>query len=128
MFGYGKARRIVSNATEVQPPPSLTAATADDGVHHILRLTSEVVTDGIGALGLCKMVGDVVCWHVRQRGCRQGNVPASALLLSAEWTRYSLRFLSRRYDTRGRSVKVVRVAGSVNRFQSCQGGFVSCQC
>ena len=62
MFGYGKARRIVSNTTKVhteafpQLPPSLTnvqaaAGTTDDGVHHILRLTSEVVTDGIGALG-----------------------------------------------------------------------------
>ena len=61
MFGYGKARRIVSKFTEVlteafpQPPPSLTnvqaaAATTYDGVHHILRLTSEAVTDGIGAL------------------------------------------------------------------------------
>ena len=62
MFGYRKARRIVSNATQVfteaflQPPPSLTnvqatAATTNDGVDHILRLASETVTDGIKALG-----------------------------------------------------------------------------
>ena len=61
MFGYMKARRIVSHATQVfteafpQPPPSLTnvqaaAATTDDGVDYILGLASEAVTDGIKAL------------------------------------------------------------------------------
>ena len=65
MFGHRKARRIVSNATQVfteavprfpQPPPSLTnvqaaAATTYDGVDYILGLVSEAVTDGIKALG-----------------------------------------------------------------------------
>ena len=62
MFGYRKARRIISNATQVfteafsQSPPSLTnvqaaAATTYDGVDHILGLASEAVTDGIKALG-----------------------------------------------------------------------------
>ena len=62
MFGYSKARRIVSNATQAfteafpQPPPSLTnvkaaAATTYDGVDHILGLASEAVTDGIKVLG-----------------------------------------------------------------------------
>ena len=62
MFSYRKARRTVSNATQVfteaflQSPPSLTnvqaaAATTYDGVDHILGLASEVVTDGIKALG-----------------------------------------------------------------------------
>ena len=62
MFSYRKARRIVSNATQVftdafpQAPPSLTnvqaaAATTYDGLDHILRLASEAVTDGIKALG-----------------------------------------------------------------------------
>ena len=62
MFSYRKARRIVSNATQVfteafpQSPPSLTdvqaaAATTYDGVDHILGLASEAVTDGIKALG-----------------------------------------------------------------------------
>ena len=57
MFGYRKARRIVSNATQVfteaflQPPPSLTnveaaAATTYNRVDHILGLASEAVTDG----------------------------------------------------------------------------------
>ena len=61
MFGYRKARRIVSNATQVfteafpQPPPSLTnvqaaAATTYDGVDYILGLASEAVTDGMKAL------------------------------------------------------------------------------
>ena len=61
MFGHRKARRIVSNATQVfteafpRPPPSLTnvqaAATRTyDGVDHILRLASEAVTDGKKAL------------------------------------------------------------------------------
>ena len=61
MFGYRKARRIVSNATQVlteafpQSPPSLTnvqetAATTYDGVDHILVLASEAVTEGIKAL------------------------------------------------------------------------------
>ena len=61
MFSYRKARRIVSNATQVfteafsQLPPSLTnvqaAAATYDGVDHILGLASEAVTDGIKALG-----------------------------------------------------------------------------
>ena len=62
MFGYRKARRIVSNAAQVfteaflQPPPSLTnvqatAATTYDGLDHILELASEAVPDGISALG-----------------------------------------------------------------------------
>ena len=62
MFSYRKARRMVSNATQVfteafpQSPPSLTnvqAATATiyDGVNHILGLASEAVRDGIKALG-----------------------------------------------------------------------------
>ena len=62
MFGYRKARGIVSNATQVfneafpQPPPSLTnvqatAATTDDKIHHILGLASEAITDGMKALG-----------------------------------------------------------------------------
>ena len=62
MFGYMKARIIVTNATQVfteafpQPPPSLTnvqgtAATTYDGVDHIFGLASEAVTNGIKALG-----------------------------------------------------------------------------
>ena len=62
MFGYRKARRIVSNATQVfteafpQTPPSLanvqgTAAMTYDGVDHILGLASKAVTNGIKALG-----------------------------------------------------------------------------
>ena len=62
MFGYRKARRIVSNTTQMfteafpQPPQSLTkeqatAATTYDGVDCILGLASETVTDGIKALG-----------------------------------------------------------------------------
>ena len=62
MFSYRKARRIVSNVTQVfteaflQSPPSLTnvqaaTATTYDGVDHILGLASEAVTDGIKALG-----------------------------------------------------------------------------
>ena len=63
MFGYRKARRIVSKATQVlteafpQPPSSLTndvqatTATTYDGVDYILGLASEAVTDGIKALG-----------------------------------------------------------------------------
>ena len=60
MFSHRKARRIVSNATQVfteafpQSPPSLTnvqAATTYDGVDHILGLASEAVTDDIKALG-----------------------------------------------------------------------------
>ena len=50
MFGYRKARGIVSNATQVfneafpQPP-------TDDEIHHILGLASEAITDGMKALG-----------------------------------------------------------------------------
>ena len=62
MFGYRKARKIVSNATQVfteafpQPPPSLTnvqatAATTYDRIDHILGLATEAVMDGIKALG-----------------------------------------------------------------------------
>ena len=62
MFGYSKARRTVSNATQVfteafpQPPPTLTnvqaaAATTYDGVDHILRLASKAVTHGKKAFG-----------------------------------------------------------------------------
>ena len=58
MFSYRKARRIVSNATQVftetfpQSPPSFTnvqaaAATTYDGVDHILGLASEAVTDQV---------------------------------------------------------------------------------
>ena len=61
MFGYRKARRIVSNATKVfteafpQPPPSLTkvqatAGTTYDGIDHILGLATEAVMGGIKAL------------------------------------------------------------------------------
>ena len=57
MFGCRKARRIVSNATQVftevfsQLPLSLTnvqaaAVTTYDGVDHILGLAIEAVTDG----------------------------------------------------------------------------------
>ena len=65
-------------------------------------------------LGLCKMVWDVVCWHAKQRGWRQANVPASESLVWAERIRQSLRFLSRRYDMGGSWGKIVRVAKSDN--------------
>ena len=62
MFGYRKARRIVSNTTQVfteafpQPPPSLTnvqaaEATTYDGVDNIFGLATEAVTDGVKVLG-----------------------------------------------------------------------------
>ena len=58
-----------------------------------------------------------MCLHVWHRGRRQGNEPAAVGdgEASAECTRISLRFRSRRYDTSGGSGKILRVSGSEDK-------------
>ena len=95
MFDYKKARRIVSNATQVftetfpQPLPSLinvqaAEATIYDGVDHIFGLATEAVTDGIKALGACDFVRWSEMWCV-------------GTLSSEDDGRQTLRHLSRSF-------------------------------
>ena len=103
MFGYRKARRIVSNATQVfteafpQPPPSLsnvqaTVATTYDGVDHILGLASDAVRDGIKALGTFQHVSRSFQQSVQDNPlgfCHANTTPEGAqekLCMSQGWT------------------------------------------
>jgi len=58
-----------------------------------------------------------MCLHVWHRGRRQGNELASVGddNASAECTRISPRFRSRRYDTSGGSGKILRASGSEDK-------------
>jgi len=67
--------------------------------------------------GPCRKVWGFMCWYVWHRGRRQGNEPASVWddNASAECTRISPRFRSRRYDTSGGSGKILRASGSEDK-------------
>ena len=65
----------------------------------------------------CRKVWKVMRLNVWHRGLRQGNKPASVGdgEASAECTRISPRFRSRRYDTSGDSGKILRASGSEDK-------------
>ena len=90
---------------------------ASDTVHNILRLTVETVADGVCCFG--SMKNSLRCYVLAclTTGTTAGTGSSSRGLVgpSVECTRISLRFLSRRYETRGGSGKIPHVSGSVDK-------------